>query len=905
LHFTSAFRDVRGLPGVVCLVFNAHALAWTGFCAAVSGWLGVFHDDVLEKKRRKNGFEAKEEAARSVLDSGFVQWKDVQEGQGATEGEFDVAFQSFGELDADGVSWDPIRKLSYSTTESLTAQLREAFSDASGRTSESFPRRLPLPLGQPSTGSKTGSIAGSNDGSNTGSNAVSNTGSSTGRHSSSLLPGIRACLGVYKEEEELATRFPKRDRSSSRLAKSRQGSVPSSEKNSIGNSDHISVSHRISQASLGSDFVTRQSTGYLDVPADLKKDADSSQRISELGDLPIVHLPPRDLTGYEPSRFAGESSERDQWKRRHSSGGPGHRARGHASPGARSRRSYPQRRSKSPARSGSSSWRSSSRDQRSPISRTNSRDTSIGVNSIFRLDDEDLDSLGARLLIPLRRLVSSMFRTSIDTFETLSDWDDREVYFDYNEYEEDRAALYLESIKVSIVLDKDERHFFELRLLKEADRISCVNWLTEKFSFSELVNAARRLDRLARVRFSRRLDFAKEGIASEEVEALNQRLQSVVEAMTLMRVREAEKDFLRTVLREDATKAAILEPPDLSQQLGLLMEGEAPRIAPRFIKFEDLYALHSIIGRGRKAVVWLAYRRNAQNVDLVVKVMRKKKLDGENTREIVRHQARVREEVEITKLLHHPNIIRTHDYFDSDETNIYIVMDLMKGGTLTEALRRTGKDFSEATARYVMTRVLRGVAYTHDEGIIHRDIRPANILCSKRRLPCEIKISDFGFAFDIVSSGDSTVLDESDAGSILYQAPEIAREEQIGPEVDVWACGVLMYFLLCGKHPFVGRNKRSTFEKIVREVPSFRQPQWRLISNEAQGLCLLLLEKERYRRIEARDALEHSWFKLDEESLSMYSLGTDWDYAHYEMEKKERSVKLEIMEMFGLRDDMH
>eukprot|EP00180_Rhodochaete_pulchella_P002134 Plantae.Rhodophyta-Rhodochaete_pulchella.ctg3223.p1 GENE.Plantae.Rhodophyta-Rhodochaete_pulchella.ctg3223~~Plantae.Rhodophyta-Rhodochaete_pulchella.ctg3223.p1 ORF type:complete len:372 (-),score=53.17 Plantae.Rhodophyta-Rhodochaete_pulchella.ctg3223:60-1076(-) len=336
----------------------------------------------------------------------------------------------------------------------------------------------------------------------------------------------------------------------------------------------------------------------------------------------------------------------------------------------------------------------------------------------------------------------------------------------------------------------------------------------------------------------------------------------------------------------------------------MVAQEERHHSVPRFIHFEDMYVLHSLIGRGRTGEVWLGYRRNAQNVDLAVKVLLKDSGKGDvNSKEALMKRSRVREEVEITKLLNNPNIIRTHDFFDNDERRVYIVMDLMVGGTLMDALVRSRRTFSEATARFIMTRVLRGVAYIHDEGIIHRDIRPGNIMCSRSKLPCELKLSDFGYAHDIVDNSDAGD-DSYRVVSGLYHSPEIARGQEAGPEVDVWSCGVLMYFLLTGTHPFVGRNVKSTHERILFEQASFRGPRWRRLSPEAHRLCRLLLEKERYRRPEARDVLDHPWFKVSEQKLHLSPLNIDWEFARYEMEKKDRSMCLEFLEIFGLRDDV-
>eukprot|EP00179_Madagascaria_erythrocladioides_P000553 CAMPEP_0198319952 /NCGR_PEP_ID=MMETSP1450-20131203/8969_1 /TAXON_ID=753684 ORGANISM="Madagascaria erythrocladiodes, Strain CCMP3234" /NCGR_SAMPLE_ID=MMETSP1450 /ASSEMBLY_ACC=CAM_ASM_001115 /LENGTH=925 /DNA_ID=CAMNT_0044023377 /DNA_START=233 /DNA_END=3010 /DNA_ORIENTATION=- len=508
------------------------------------------------------------------------------------------------------------------------------------------------------------------------------------------------------------------------------------------------------------------------------------------------------------------------------------------------------------------------------------------------------------ILVPFRRLSALLFKPREEIKPIQSELVGEEEFFDYDTYDEDLTLLEASMVKISIVLDKDERHFFELRVLKEADRIACANWLTENFSCDDLDRGARRLDIPVKTIAARAQRRPLTELEREDLLAYHQRIQTVAEAITILRIRDAENDVLRTSLKEDATIAAVLEPPDLSQQLSMIGQKPGPKTAPRFICFEDMYMLHSLIGRGRTGEVWLGYRREGQSVDLAVKVMLKGNIDESDMKEESIKQARIREEVEITKLLHHPNVIRTHDFFDNDDNRVYIVMDLMKGGTLTESLLRSTKGYSEAVARNVMSRILRGVAYIHDEGIIHRDIRPGNVLCAKRTLPCEVKLSDFGFAKDIVDGNDGGLHEGVVVGSALYHSPEIAKNEEIGPEVDVWACGVIMYFLLTGDHPFVGRNVKATYEKIVHDSASFRGSRWRRVSLEAQRLCRLMLDKERYRRIDARDALDHPWFKLDEVALASRPLNIDWEFSRYEMGKRDRSVKLELMEMFGLREDV-
>lgn len=200
--------------------------------------------------------------------------------------------------------------------------------------------------------------------------------------------------------------------------------------------------------------------------------------------------------------------------------------------------------------------------------------------------------------------------------------------------------------------------------------------------------------------------------------------------------------------------------------------------------------------------------------------------------------------------LAHPNIVTVFD-FDRDGASVFITMELLLGKSLEEVVRATrGRGIDRRAALPVIRGMAEGLAYAHRKGIVHSDLKPANVFLTQDRTP---KILDFGIARAVPSAGDSGPKDEFDAGSLGAYTEGYATEEMMdgrdpAPADDMYAFGIIVYELLTGNHPFAGK---SATDARASNMPP---PPIRTLSRREWQTLARTLAFERSRR--PRDAGE-------------------------------------------------
>lgn len=219
------------------------------------------------------------------------------------------------------------------------------------------------------------------------------------------------------------------------------------------------------------------------------------------------------------------------------------------------------------------------------------------------------------------------------------------------------------------------------------------------------------------------------------------------------------------------------------------------------------YTVLKKIGSGGMADVYLAYDTVLER-EVAVKILR-----GSFSNDTVA-LLRFQREAEAASALNHENIVDIYDVGE-DNGQHYIVMEMVHGTTLKELLQRRGAlDKYEAVS--IMEQISSGLALAHDHKVIHRDVKPQNILVKSDGT---VKIADFGIAL----AEDALQLTQSDSvlGSVHYLAPECSRGEQASVQSDIYALGVVFYELLTGKVPFRGESAVEIAMKHMREpLPS-------------------------------------------------------------------------------------
>ncbi|KAF8052232.1 hypothetical protein N665_1584s0005 [Sinapis alba] len=214
----------------------------------------------------------------------------------------------------------------------------------------------------------------------------------------------------------------------------------------------------------------------------------------------------------------------------------------------------------------------------------------------------------------------------------------------------------------------------------------------------------------------------------------------------------------------------------------------------------------------------------------------------------------VRREVKILKALTgHKNLVQFYDAFEDDE-NVYIVMELLKGGELLDKILQRGGKYSEEDAKKVMAQILSVVAYCHLQGVVHRDLKPENFLFSTKDETSPLKAIDFGLS-DYVRPDERL---NDIVGSAYYVAPEVLHRTY-GTEADMWSIGVIAYILLCGSRPFWARSESGIFRAVLKAEPNFQEAPWPSLSPDALDFVKLLLNKDYRKRLTASQALCHPW----------------------------------------------
>lgn len=275
------------------------------------------------------------------------------------------------------------------------------------------------------------------------------------------------------------------------------------------------------------------------------------------------------------------------------------------------------------------------------------------------------------------------------------------------------------------------------------------------------------------------------------------------------------------------------------------------------------------IGKGAFSVIYKGTHRYTKEVYAI------KEISYDNLSKI---KNTIKREFTVMKKLNHPNIIKLHEvFFDSENKNVYLVLDYYEKGDLHNFLK--GKPLKEKYAKKFMRQLASGLKYLHDNNIIHRDLKLKNILVTKSN---DIVLSDFGFARD----GDSNTMFDTLCGSPMYMAPEIMNHKVYDNKSDLWSVGVIMYELLFGTTPYHAKNLIQLMKKIKKKDVHIPDEYSSLISEECKNLLLSLLDKNPTNRITWDNFFQHEWFKKDEilerenkllgidvgSSLSKYSL---------------------------------
>ncbi len=234
-------------------------------------------------------------------------------------------------------------------------------------------------------------------------------------------------------------------------------------------------------------------------------------------------------------------------------------------------------------------------------------------------------------------------------------------------------------------------------------------------------------------------------------------------------------------------------------------------MSSRFPRLIGPYAVERIVGGGGMATVLLARHRL---LGRMVAVKMRRREDGPDEAllaERFRHGAALQAELD------HPHVARVFDYLESPQFQA-IVLEYLPGGSIEDALRAMGGPLPVDRAVDIGIRAADAMAYAHEKGVVHRDIKPGNVMLVDGEDTTTTRITDFGVAKALERSPDLTVAG-ANVGTLWYMPPEQFNHERPTPLVDVYALGATLYEMLTGHIPFAAPDTAEIFRRFLDRVP--------------------------------------------------------------------------------------
>ncbi|KXN91555.1 Calcium/calmodulin-dependent protein kinase type I [Leucoagaricus sp. SymC.cos] len=286
---------------------------------------------------------------------------------------------------------------------------------------------------------------------------------------------------------------------------------------------------------------------------------------------------------------------------------------------------------------------------------------------------------------------------------------------------------------------------------------------------------------------------------------------------------------------------------------GTVASAAAPFLAPAFHQNASsmppttvpcAYRTGRTLGSGTYAIVKEAIHVQTGKY-YACKVINKKLMEG--------REHMVRNEIAVLKRISsgHSNIVTLHDYFETAH-NLYLCFDLCTGGELFDRICAKG-NYYEADAADLVRTIFKSVKYIHDSGIVHRDLKPENLLFRTPAEDADIMIADFGLS-RVMEEEKLTQLTE------ICGTPGVVIAAGHGKPVDVWAMGVITYFLLAGYTPFDRDSQQQEMEAIIAADYKFEPHEyWTNVSDTAKDFVSYCLTADPIERPTAAEVLEHKW----------------------------------------------
>ena len=264
----------------------------------------------------------------------------------------------------------------------------------------------------------------------------------------------------------------------------------------------------------------------------------------------------------------------------------------------------------------------------------------------------------------------------------------------------------------------------------------------------------------------------------------------------------------------------------------------------------DKYIRGKKLGSGTFGVVYEAKNILFNNI-VAMKIIKKN--------EYMNNQLIINE-IDILKKLSHPNIVRIYEFYESNN-NFYLINEYCDGGELFNYINNS--KLNEQQLSILFYQVFSGLCYLHENNILHRDMKPENILISK--IEKDLLSDEEYFWIQIIDFGTAKIFEndkkeKSIVGSAYYIAPEVL-DKDYNEKCDTWSVGVILYMFLTGRAPFDGKNKEEIINSIRIKNLDLKNEKLLQRSPEVIDLVSNLLDKNIDKRLSAKEALNHIWFR--------------------------------------------
>ena len=354
----------------------------------------------------------------------------------------------------------------------------------------------------------------------------------------------------------------------------------------------------------------------------------------------------------------------------------------------------------------------------------------------------------------------------------------------------------------------------------------------------------------------RRGRFERRGIRSQSLTKTNQSklLQDIFYEKTLSKKNISHSQNSKKVFKRKTKKSTtLMENSKVIKQLfdiqlsipvsqNLLIMEQKGNPSDKYVKGEK-------IGSGSFGTVYEAKNLIFNNTVAMKVITKSDYMDSEY----------IKNELDILKKLSHPNIVRIYEFYES-ENDYYLINEFCNGGELYNYINKN--KLNEQQLSIIFYQVFSGLCYLHENDVLHRDMKPENILISKKEIDLLTNEEYFWIQiidFDCAKIFEQNKKDNSIVGSIYYLAPEVLNREY-NEKCDTWSVGVILYMFLVGKPPFNGLNNDEIMNSIKTKEYDENNEKLIQASPEVRDLIKGLLNKNTDERFSAKQALNHQWF---------------------------------------------